>query len=302
VTRPRRALILAGVGLVVGLGIGARPAAAQRLEAVFTPPSARPGEVVLVRVPGAPPDVAGTLGPSTLRFFAVPGGMAALAGLDLGLDAVTLGWRLTRVGPGGEAVVLGAGSFEVRPVTYPTQSLTLPPAQVDLDARTLARVRAEQAEIRQTLESGAGERLWDGAFRAPVEEGRPTGGFGLRRIINGQPRSPHTGFDWAAPRGTPVVAANAGRVALVAEHFFAGRLVVLDHGLGLFTLYFHLDETRVTRGERVLAGHRLGDVGATGRATGPHLHLGVVLDGARVDPMSLLQLPLGREGRGAASP
>jgi murein DD-endopeptidase MepM/ murein hydrolase activator NlpD len=228
--------------------------------------------------------------------------MAALAGLDLGLDAVTLGWRLTRVGPSGEAVVLGAGSFEVRPVTYPTQSLTLPPAQVDLDARTLARVRAEQAEIRQTLESGAGERLWDGAFRAPVEEGRPTGGFGLRRIINGQPRSPHTGFDWAAPRGTPVVAANAGRVALVAEHFFAGRLVVLDHGLGLFTLYFHLDETRVTRGERVLAGHRLGSVGATGRATGPHLHLGVVLDGARVDPMSLLQLPLGREGRGVPSP
>jgi murein DD-endopeptidase MepM/ murein hydrolase activator NlpD len=166
---------------------------------------------------------------------------------------------------------------------------------VDLDAKTLARVRAEQAELRAVLESGAGERLWQDAFHTPVEEGRPTGSFGLRRIINGQRRSPHTGFDWAAPRGAPVLAANAGRVALVAEHFFPGRLVVLDHGLGLFTLYFHLDETVVARGERVAARQRVGSVGATGRTTGPHLHLGVVLDGARVDPMSLLKLPLGAE-------
>jgi hypothetical protein len=299
VTRPGRVLILAAVGLVVGLGIGTGPPAAPAadiLEVAVTPSSARPGDVVLVRVAGAPRDLAGTIGSRGLRFFPVPGGMAALAGLDLDMEPGTLGWRLTRAGPGGEAVVLGTGSLEVRPVTFPTQSLTLPSAQVDLDARTLARVRAEQAELRQALESGAGERLWDGAFHVPVE-GRPTGGFGLRRVINGQPRSPHTGFDWAAPRGTPVHAANAGRVALVAEHFFAGRLVVLDHGLGLFTLYFHLDETRVARGEPVLARQRLGSVGATGRATGPHLHLGVMLDGARVDPMSLLQLALGRDSR-----
>jgi hypothetical protein len=300
VTRARRVLALVAVGLVVGLGAGARSPAADRLEPVVTPSPAQPGDVLLIRVPGAPPDVAGTIGPRGLRFFPVQGGMAALAGLDLDAQPGTLGWRLTRAEPGGEAVVLGAGSIQVRPVTFPTQALTLPPAQVDLDARTLARVRAEQAELRQALESGTGERLWDGAFHVPVEDGRPTGGFGLRRIINGQPRSPHTGFDWAAPRGAPVHAANAGRVALVAEHFFPGRLVVLDHGLGLFTLYFHLDETHVTRGERVDARQRLGRVGATGRTTGPHLHLGVVLDGARVDPMSLLQLPLEREVRRAS--
>jgi murein DD-endopeptidase MepM/ murein hydrolase activator NlpD len=299
VIRPGRVPILTAAGLALVTGLALRSPASERLQAVVTPSPARPGDVLLVRVPGAPPDVAVTLGARGLRLFGVQGGMAALVGLDLDTQPGALGWRVTRAGAGGE-VEIGAGSLEVRAVTFPTQSLTLPPAQVELDAKTLARVRVEQAELRQALESGAAERLWDGAFQAPVDDGRPTGGFGLRRLINGQPRSPHTGFDWAAPRGTPVHAANTGRVTLVAEHFFAGRLVVLDHGLGLFTLYFHLDESHVTRGERVVTGQRLGRVGATGRTTGPHLHLGVVLDGARVDPMSLLQLPLGRDTLRAA--
>jgi murein DD-endopeptidase MepM/ murein hydrolase activator NlpD len=117
-------------------------------------------------------------------------------------------------------------------------------------------------------------------------------GFGARRIINGQARSPHGGIDYSAPRGTPVVAANAGRVALVAEFFFPGRLVVLDHGLGLYTLYFHLDTASVTEGERLERGQTLGSVGATGRATGPHLHFGAQVGAARVDPATLLGLSL----------
>jgi len=87
-----------------------------------------------------------------------------------------------------------------------------------------------------------------------------------------------------------VLAANAGRVALVAEYFFAGRNVILDHGLGLFTFYFHLIEARVAAGESVEAGQVIGTVGATGRVTGPHLHFGVLLGGARVDPEALLRL------------
>jgi murein DD-endopeptidase MepM/ murein hydrolase activator NlpD len=161
---------------------------------------------------------------------------------------------------------------------------------VDLDAETLARVGTERAALKAALADGAPERLWRGPFRTPVEGGRPTGGFGLRRVLNGQPRSPHTGYDWAAPVGTPVLAVNAGRVALVAEHFFAGRNVVLDHGLGLFTFYYHLDETRVGAGEPVAAGQIIGAVGATGRVTVPHLHFAVVLGGARVDPEALLAL------------
>ncbi len=161
---------------------------------------------------------------------------------------------------------------------------------VDLDAATLARVETEREELKAALAAGAVERLWRGPFRIPVDGGQPTGGFGLRRLLNGQPRSPHTGYDWAAPAGTPVLAANAGRAALVAEHFFAGRNVILDHGLGLFTLYFHLTETRVAQGEPVTAGQVIGTVGATGRVTGPHLHFAVLLNGARVDPEALLRL------------
>jgi murein DD-endopeptidase MepM/ murein hydrolase activator NlpD len=161
---------------------------------------------------------------------------------------------------------------------------------VDLDPATLARVESEAAALKAVLAAGAAERLWRGRFRHPVEGGRPTGGFGLRRVLNGQPRSPHSGFDWGAPTGTPVVAANAGRATLVAEHFFAGRHVVVDHGLGLFTLYYHLTETRVAPGEPVAVGQVIGTVGATGRVTGPHLHFAVLLNGARVDPEALLAL------------
>lgn len=246
--------------------------------------------MVLVRVAGGPPGLEGEWSGQPLRFFPVADGLAALAGVDLDTRPGPLAWRVTGPATDGGRVVLGQGAVTIQPRQFETQHLTLPPGQVDLDPATLARVKTEQAEMAAALAARSIERLWAGPFRTPVDGGRPTGGFGLRRVINKQPRSPHTGYDWAAPRGTPVAAANAGRVALVADHFFAGRLVVLDHGLGLFTLYFHLDETRVTAGEVVQGGQPIGTVGATGRATGPHLHLSVSLGGARVDPMALLAL------------
>ena len=126
----------------------------------------------------------------------------------------------------------------------------------------------------------------------PVATNVPGTGFGSRRIINGQPRAPHGGTDYSAPRGSPVVSVNDGRVALVAEYFFPGRLVVVDHGLGLYTLYFHLDEARVEIGERVVRGQPLGTLGSTGRATGPHLHFGVQVGAARIDPERLLGLTI----------
>ena len=103
---------------------------------------------------------------------------------------------------------------------------------------------------------------------------------------------PHAGVDFVADRGTAVVAANSGRIALVGDYFFPGRLVIVDHGLGLYTLYFHLDTVAVTEGDRVDRGQTLGTVGATGRATGPHLHFGAQVSGARVDPAALLGLRL----------
>lgn len=285
------ARLVAGALLLLATGASA-PAATAGLNVRISPAEPRPGDVVLVHVTGAPPDLGGEWQGHPLRFFPVHGGMAALAGVDLDVAPGPLAWRLSRPSRPQGQLIIARGRVSVRPRSFELQRLALPPDQVDLDRETLARVRVEETELRAALVDSAAERLWRGAFVVPIEGGQPTGGFGLRRIINDQPRSPHAGYDWAAPRGSPVLAANAGRVVLVAEHFFAGRLVVLDHGLSLFTHYYHLEESRVAVGERVGRGQPIGSVGATGRATGPHLHFAVSLGGARVDPMALLGLAL----------
>jgi murein DD-endopeptidase MepM/ murein hydrolase activator NlpD len=256
----------------------------------ITPSSAQPGDVLLLQLTDAPPDARADWNGRALALFPTGAGLAALIGIDLDTRPGPIGWRITRPSAAKNGGALAAGVVTVQHRTFPTQPLTLPKGMVDLDAPTLARVETEREEVKAVLAASAPERLWRGPFRIPIEGGQPTGGFGLRRVINGQPRSPHTGYDWAAPAGTPVLAANIGRVALVAEHFFAGRNVVLDHGLGLYTFYYHLTETRVAVGEMVAGGQVIGTVGATGRVTGAHLHFAVQLNGARVDPESLLHL------------
>src|SRR5262249_61928637 len=146
--------------------------------------------------------------------------------------------------------------------------------------------------LRARFQPVTPERLWHGRFTRPVAADLPPEGFGSRRIINGQPRMPHSGVDFAAERGTAVVAANRGRVALVGDFFFAGRLVALDHGLGLYTLYFHLDRIDVPEGAMVERGEQIGVVGATGPATGPHLHWAAQLGASRVDALALLSVPV----------
>jgi murein DD-endopeptidase MepM/ murein hydrolase activator NlpD len=288
---PGRRTVLALAGSLLAGGL-APPSARAGVEVSVRPAAPRPGDVVLVRIAGAPPDARLDWDGHAVPLFPVADGWGALVGVDLDTRPGPVGWRVTRPSRAKNGGALAAGAVTVGARSFPTQHLTLPRAMVDLDAPTLARVQAEREALQAALADSAGAPLWRGPFRMPVEGGQPTGGFGLRRLINGQPRSPHAGYDWAAPVGTPVLAANAGRVVLVAEHFFAGRNVVVDHGLGLFTLYYHLDEARVAPGTLVTAGQVLGTVGATGRVTGPHLHLAVLLRGARVDPESLLALPL----------
>ena len=285
----RRRTFLIG-GALLGLATPAPAVTEGPVRVTVAPPSPQPGDVVLLQISGGPPDVRADWDGRPLALFPTAHGVAALIGIDLDVRPGHIGWRVTRPSVAKNGGALATGAVTVRARTFPTQPLTLPKGMVDLDAPTLARVETEREELKAALAAGAAERLWRGPFRIPVDGGQPTGGFGLRRILNGQPRSPHTGYDWAAPAGTPVLAANTGRAALVAEHFFAGRNVVLDHGLGLFTLYFHLTEARVAPGESVSAGQVIGTVGATGRVTGPHLHFAVLLNGARVDPEALLRL------------
>jgi murein DD-endopeptidase MepM/ murein hydrolase activator NlpD len=233
----------------------------------------------------------GSVGRRPLTFFQDGAGHAALVGFDMELASGREPWRVDVREPGRPARAV-KGSVELGGREFPVQRLTLPTPMVDLDPETERRAVAEGNTLRTLYRTITPERFWRGAFVRPISGNEPGTGFGSRRVINGQPRSPHSGTDYAAARGTPVVSINDGRVALVAEYFFPGRLVVVDHGLGLYSLYFHLDATRVEAGDRVTRGQPIGTVGSTGRATGPHLHFGVQVGPARIDPERLLALPL----------
>ncbi|MCC6301408.1 MAG: peptidoglycan DD-metalloendopeptidase family protein [Gammaproteobacteria bacterium] len=183
-------------------------------------------------------------------------------------------------------------AFTVQGKEYPTQSLTIPDRRkVEPLAEDLKRIQAETAHMNAIY-----ARWQDGppdlpAFDLPVP-GVQSSPFGFKRIFNGLPRKPHSGLDLAAPAGTPVHAPADGIVADTGDYFFNGNSVFLDHGQGLITLYCHLSEIDVRAGQAVKRGDLLGKVGQTGRATGPHLHWGVSLNGARVDPALLLNLPV----------
>jgi murein DD-endopeptidase MepM/ murein hydrolase activator NlpD len=192
---------------------------------------------------------------------------------------------------GSESLEHRSYSVEVKSANFATQKLTLPKGMVDLDSKTLKRVKREQKVIRGAFEHSVDGRLWSGNFIMPVE-GKIAGMFGVRRIMNGEPRNPHSGEDIVVPLGTEVHATNRGVVRLIGNYFFNGNSVVLDHGMGLLTMYFHLKKVLVKEGETVERGQVIGLVGATGRATGPHLHWGVRLLDARVNPISLVQQPL----------
>jgi hypothetical protein len=268
-------------------------AAADRVRVSWHPARLHPGDVTWVHVQGAVDGatIEGTLGDRPLAFFAYAGGQAAVVGVDVDVKAGPHPWRLAVVEPGQEPRSL-SGRLTIQRREFSVQRLTLPSTMVDLDPETERRALAETERLRAVYRTISPERLWRGRFVRPVAGTEPGTGFGSRRIINGKPRAPHTGIDFAGERGTPVVAVNSGRVALVGEYFFPGRLVVVDHGLGLHTLYFHLDSISVAEGDPVDRGQRLGTVGSTGRATGPHLHFGVQVGAARVDPASLLSIDI----------
>lgn len=283
------ALFLAGAGLLAFAS--ASSAGALRVRVV--PPAPRQGDVAVVLLGGAQGarQVEGSLGGRSLAFFAYGEGWAALVGIDIEVRPGRTPWRIGVVDAGGAGRQL-RGHVAVKQRRFPVQRLTLPRGMVELDPDTERRAEGEAARLRALYETATPERLWRGPFTRPVSGDGPGEGFGARRIINGLPRMPHTGLDYSAAQGTPVVAANRGRVALVGDFFFPGRLVALDHGLGLYTLYMHLDRAEVTEGALVQRGETIGLVGASGRATGPHLHFAALARTARVDPAALLGLRL----------
>ena len=169
---------------------------------------------------------------------------------------------------------------------FPTRRLRVASHFVNPPASAMKRIQGE-AQRLQTLFATVTPRLWPGSVQAPLAV-PATGNFGTRSVFNGQPRSPHAGVDFRSRAGPPVAAPGAGSVAVAEPLFFTGNTVVIDHGLGVYSLLAHLSRFAVEAGDSVQRGQIVGFVGATGRVTGPHLHWAVRVNGARVDPLSLI--------------
>lgn len=182
-------------------------------------------------------------------------------------------------------------AFSVVARDFGKESLKVEPKYADLDEKTLARVNEEKKLLEDLWATSSEQRLWKGAFVKPTmgDVGSP---FGLRRVFNEQPRSPHAGLDIKAPSGQGVYASNFGTVVVARDLFFTGKTIVIDHGQSIYTIYAHLSKIDVKEGDPAGRAQEIGLVGATGRVTGPHLHWGVKVGGARVDPATLPGSPL----------
>jgi len=193
--------------------------------------------------------------------------------------------RVELEGATGDAATV---AFNVLPKEYAAQYITLKDRRmVEPGPKELKRIKREFKIIRRAF------LAWTDTPEPPLRfdlpaRGRLSSPFGLRRFFNDQPRQPHSGLDIAAPTGTPIVAPAAGVVVETGNYFFNGNTVFLDHGQGLVSMYNHLNRISVKKGQRVERGQQIGEIGSTGRVTGPHLHWTVSLNNARIDPMLLL--------------
>jgi murein DD-endopeptidase MepM/ murein hydrolase activator NlpD len=234
-----------------------------------------------------------SLGPSALRPVAHAGDVpllvlgdaiewTALVGIPLAAEPGEA--RITVRIEGGATRDI---AYTVAPKRYSEQRLRVEPKTVDLSPEDLARYERER-DHQQTVMATFSEP-WPAYLRMRVPTpGRRSSSFGLRRVFNGQARSPHSGMDIAATTGTPVVAPLPGRVIDVGDYFFNGKTVWLDHGGGLLSMVCHLSTFQVKPGDALNTGDRVGAVGATGRVTGPHLHWGVMLNRTMVNPALFL--------------
>ncbi len=213
----------------------------------------------------------------------------ALLGIDLEHASGKADFVVTAKTVDGEFFTCTVG-LEVKEGRFATEELKVASQFVEPNLEQVARAEAERRRLREIFAAVTPEKLWNGQFRIPIAGATTGGNFGKRRVLNGQPSSPHSGVDFAAPAGTPVHAAQRGRVVLAEPLYFSGNTVIVDHGLGVYTFYGHLSSFDVKAGDEISVGGVLGKVGATGRATGPHLHWGLTVDRARVNSLDIVKL------------
>jgi murein DD-endopeptidase MepM/ murein hydrolase activator NlpD len=210
----------------------------------------------------------------------------ALIGIDLEKPAGTYDLAINAKSDG--AAIACNVQIAVRAGKFATEHLKVAPNFVEPNPEQLAKAQEDSKHLRELYATITPEKLWQGKFRIPLDGVTTGGNFGKRRILNGTPSSPHTGVDMPALTGTPVHASQRGRVVLAEELYFSGNTVLIDHGLGIYTLYGHFSEIDVKPGDMVEADTVIGKVGATGRVTGPHLHWGLTVDRARVNALSIV--------------
>src|SRR5262245_40975237 len=245
----------------------------------ITPSSrlAQPGSVIVLTIATAEP-----VGALTVRAFdreLVPYAVdrrqwRVLVGIDL--EAALGDHPVAIESPAGSAV----HTLHVTARRFRERRLTVDEAFVNPPPEVQARIEQEARRLQDLWNNPSVEKLWSGPFARPVPDAANSA-FGTRSILNGQPRSPHGGADFLSPTGRPVKAPNAGRVVLADNLYYTGGTVIVDHGLGLFSLFAHLSEVTAHEGDAVETGQVVGKVGATGRVTGPHLHWTVRLNNAR---------------------
>jgi len=268
------------------LSMGGLAAAAETAtpNVLLNPDKPGPGDIVIITVTGVTGPVEGKFGDKKLYFIPAKDSFTAVLGVDLFTEP---GTYMLHIAARGKVL---SSSVTVVQKKYPVQKLTLPRDMVELSPENEARADREQKKVAAIWPNET-ERTWNGNFINP-REGEISTRFGLRRIINGITKNPHSGVDVAADEGQEVYAPNYGTVTLVDDQFFSGNSVILDHGQGIYTMFFHLSKVLVKEGQQVKKGDVIAHVGSTGRSTGAHLHWGVRVQGARVDPLLLIKLKL----------
>jgi biotin carboxyl carrier protein len=292
--------------LLVVIGLTFETTAAPTLTVTHKARSLQPGELVVLTIGSnsALPTIevtafghahrAQALPPTTAR----PHAWIALVGIDLDVRPGTYNASISATGPGG--VTTAKHRLLVRTKRFLTRRLTVDPNFVDPPASEAARIERESAALAAAWEGTAGPNpVPELVFMPPVPD-RANSAFGTRSILHGPPRNAHSGADFPSKAGEPIKAPAPGKVVIADDFYFSGGTVVVDHGLGIVSLFAHMSQVLVKAGDDVPQGHVLGLVGATGRVTGPHLHWTVRVNGARVDPLSLVAL-LARYNSGASA-
>jgi murein DD-endopeptidase MepM/ murein hydrolase activator NlpD len=267
-------VIRRSVFLIVLLGLTTFAAATEQ--------SLRPGGVAIVEI-GGNDDIApqASLNGKKLLVFHRDQTWYAVVGISLGTDP---GQLTILVGDEQRTINVGSHAYREQRLTIKNKS------QVNPDKEQLDRIFAERKIIDAALNAYRSTAL-DGVSLSTPVAGPRSSSFGSRRFFNDQPRSPHSGMDITANKGTSIVAPRNGVVTAIGNYFFNGNTVIVDHGQGFVTMYCHLSETAVAEGQHVKSGATLGAVGATGRVTGAHLHFGTYLNGTAVDPAIFLDPP-----------